>query len=436
MSMSRSTIAAGALLALGACGQMERVTQPTVTRGWQPAVSLGPAAGGRVFQDPAPVAIDGQGRAVIVWVEEIADREARAARLQAASFDPVRGWSAAQTIAYGDFQTGNLDLQMDRGGNAVALAAAWADHGHVAAFRAAGREWSPPYPTSFQTTEPPRVALLPDGRAIALLKQGGDGATGVLRAAGLSREKGWEAEWEPIVAGMTVSYKAFDIVADGRGQATAVWVENGYGLPETRIWASHRRETWDRPTLLLARALLGSAHFSLAAGQEGSSVVIWEAAGGLEAARFTENGGWSALASIPAPKAQDPKVCMNGRGGALAVWSSPRGLEAATLEPGGDWSPPATHVVPRDPSSYDPVYTSDVGVDDAGQAMVVWVQQGRVLAASLSSAGAWGTPIPLQATPQWARWSRIAVNGKGEAVATWVESQEKGHQVWSARFVP
>jgi hypothetical protein len=132
------------------------------------------------------------------------------------------------------------------------------------------------------------------------------------------------------------------------------------------------------------------------------------------------------------------KLRMDARGGAIAAWRSPRGVEAAAFEPGRGWSPPQTQgVPPQDPDPHlFPVTSHDLGVDDLGQARVVWVRDGRIFAGTFSNAGAWGASTPIQATSQWACCARIAVNGAGEAFATWIEIHLDGYEIWSARFVP
>src|SRR5688572_23678638 len=95
MSVRTKACAAGALLAMEACGQVERITEAT-TPGWQPAVRVASPGGGSYGLPPA-IGIDAQGRAVAAWIENRRD----ASFLHTAHFEPGRSWSAPLTIAIG-----------------------------------------------------------------------------------------------------------------------------------------------------------------------------------------------------------------------------------------------------------------------------------------------------------------------------------------------
>jgi hypothetical protein len=161
------------------------------------------------------------------------------------------------------------------------------------------------------------------------------------------------------------------------------------------------------------------------------------------AASYTPYVGWGApqqLDTINEGDAEQPAVAMNAAGRAVAVWVLRKGsqadLYAAEYAPGGGWSTPQ-----KVESRTEPVSAPRVAVDGAGNGLAVWKQSDgtaeSLWAARLVVGVGWSAPLLLETGASHASVPALAAMRGGEALVAWTQPDTEGAvQVWASRFTP
>src|SRR4051812_19634884 len=159
-------------------------------------------------------------------------------------------------------------------------------------------------------------------------------------------------------------------------------------------------------------ALLCVAGVLLSAGPASASSPTWQPAASLSPAGHT---------------ASAPQIAVNARGDSAASWTySMNGkpaVQGASRAAGKPWNP-----LPPFPTG--PVAgTPRIGIDDSGQATVVWVAQ------SIGASSLWmerfgmGGGSTSAKLAQSASDSALAVSGRGDTVVAWVAPGAIGQQI-------
>lgn len=174
----------------------------------------------------------------------------------------------------------------------------------------------------------------------------------------------------------------------------------------------------------------------LAVGAGGAAAMIWRAnqyspSSEVKAAVHEPGAAWSAPVSLaPGAYAFEPRIAVGADGSATATWlerdaasGSPAVVRAARRPAGGSWTSATTISSPTDNATL----SLEVGVDAAGNAVVVWLSQelgqstGRFMAA-LRRGGTWQTPTALGDPIQDPDQLTLDVAASGNATAAWVRS--------------
>jgi hypothetical protein len=194
----------------------------------------------------------------------------------------------------------------------------------------------------------------------------------------------------------------------------------------------------------------------------GTAVAVWEdtdtGAGRIWSNRF-ENGQWGTPVQILSSySGTNARVAVNGKGDAVAVWEQPYQVPTAGLERtvwashyrAGAWTAPmqisAPHTDGDGLSAFGPV----VGLDDAGNAIVAWLQSETTAIARNAwitrySANTWNAPTQLSDGIHNVEEIEMAMNSTGEATVVWrqdtytyAEYMEAGGynvpNMWAARY--
>lgn len=242
---------------------------------------------------------------------------------------------------------------------------------------------------------------------------------------------------------------------NGSGDAVAVWRfsgAEGSGLRAARY--DGPADLWSAPVELLAPTQDGCDRPRVALGRAGDAVAAWGQliGGGLDywaSVLDHATGTWSAPASVTAGAtmgyAGPPRVAVNGAGQALVVWSELHGasydLWAATYDPATGWGAPT----PLEEDAGD-ASNGRVALDDAGRALVVWIQGPDSLSYELRArafdfgTGAWGAAQavdPSAGTGLVSLSPSIAMSPGGLAVVAWVVqdlAQQQRNDVWVLRY--
>jgi hypothetical protein len=175
----------------------------------------------------------------------------------------------------------------------------------------------------------------------------------------------------------------------------------------------------------------------------------------LWAGRYTPGAGWQTPVMLGSGYDQRTPVMASGPGGhVVLVWQSTltegshQLMRAVRFTPGGGWGPVTE--IQGATASY--VRDADVGMDAAGNAIVVWTQGAANVASAWArrqrADGAWEPAVLLEhedATadpndPTSIDWHhvyfpQVAVDAAGNATAAWWQAGLDDHfAVWSARY--
>jgi hypothetical protein len=264
---------------------------------WRPAVGLSDPRGNS--PRGTNVAIDGVGNAVAVWVRAgpSAVNPVVVASFRRAS---TGAWEAPVDLA-GPFADANPEVAMDPSGNAVAAWIATRADGNVvtesvqASFRAAGGTWTAPVALSTPTglVRDLEVRMDRAGNALAAWIEVaiGDPASvqASFRPAG-SAAWGPPADVSPTALGSYAS--GLDLALDAAGNAVAVWG----GGPIRAAIRPAASSAWQPSVDVAAPNTVFSAHVAM--DGRGNALAIW-VTGAVEAAELAGTGPVFARVDVP-----------------------------------------------------------------------------------------------------------------------------------------
>jgi Bacterial Ig-like domain len=230
------------------------------------------------------------------------------------------------------------------------------------------------------------------------------------------------------------------IALDGAGNLVAVWTQ--YDAPRTNLWASKRtvQGKWETPQLLEADDFADINEVDLAGG--GDVIAVWSQSGvsGIWANRHEAGTGWSGAQSIQFEpgSASGPRVDANSRGDALAVWQQFNGTNndtwASRYVAGSGWGT-AVKIDQGAGTTAD----SQVAIDADGNALAVWAQysgsRSDIWASRFTVRGGWHAPTLVDSEDAGsATHPKLALDGAGNAVLVWRQSDGSRTHIWASRF--
>jgi len=176
--------------------------------------------------------------------------------------------------------------------------------------------------------------------------------------------------------------------------------------------------------------------------------------GSLDPAEITQTGfvcnggdgsiGWQVATLLELDNAGDARnaeVAVDGSGNAVAVWSQSDGTRyniwSNRYVPGAGWG--TAELVETDDAG--DAWFPQVAVDASGNAMAVWEQwdgtRSNIYSNRYVPGTGWGTPHLVETDDAGdARISQVAVDGSGNAVAVWQQSDGTRDNIWANRYVP
>ncbi len=187
----------------------------------------------------------------------------------------------------------------------------------------------------------------------------------------------------------------------------------------------------------------------VAVDSQGNAVAVWSQFGQLVpfrnnilANRFVPGVGWGTAEPIEigAGNTDSPHVAVDWQGNAVAVWwrgdSTHSDVRASRFVPGVGWGT-AELLVTMDVFE---VFDSQVAMDPAGNAVVVWQQSDDTLsdiwASRFVPGVGWSTPQLIETDAGFAIHPEVAVDPQGNAVAMWSQWDGTRYAPWANRFVP
>ena len=291
----------------------------------------------------------------------------------------------------------------------------------------------------------PKIGMDRNGNAMVVWQQGDSNGEESIWANRYDAESGWGTatliEATPGVAFLP------HVGMDDNGNAVAVWVQND-GTYD-RMWANRyvAGQGWGTPQVIETNP--GDADFArVAVNGNGNAVALWKQFNGVNfdiwANLYVAGQAWgtATLIETSSEDASETWVAMDTQGNAMAVWRQSDGVDpnpsiwASRYVAGSGWGTP-TLLEPNPGFASFP----HVGFDNSGNAIVVWYQEfgdpGRHIWANRYVAGSgWGTPTRLDSYFQNGQGPSLAVNGDGNAMATWRQWDDAGVaiSIWANRY--
>lgn len=232
---------------------------------------------------------------------------------------------------------------------------------------------------------------------------------------------------------------------DGGGNALAVWQQSD-GVRQN-IWANRYTAGggWGTAQAIEISNLGDATNPQVAVDAAGNAVAVWQQSDGVRdniwANRYTAGGGWGTaelIESNNAGAAGDPRVAVDAAGNALAVWQQSDGLRDNIwfnrYTAGGGWGTAA--LIESDNAGA--ATNARIAVDTAGNALAVWQQsdgtRNNIWANRYTTSGGWGNAELIEAIAGEAADPRVAVDGAGNALAVWQQSDGVRNNIWANRY--
>jgi hypothetical protein len=242
---------------------------------------------------------------------------------------------------------------------------------------------------------------------------------------------------------------------DANGNAMAVWQQNDTANGTSSIWANRYSAStgkWDVAGPL--ENLAGNASDpQVALDANGNAVAVWSQVVDstfrrIYAQRYVVGSGWGTALPIDAARlyGSSPRIAMDAAGNALVVWEQLSGLAQGDqrtvwanrlASASGVWSG-ALQIY----SGSETAFAPQIAVDASGTAIAVWSQRpittdnsGVVSIGSNRFNGtAWGTAEPVETDTAFTQQPSIAMDGKGNATAVWMQNDGTQYNLWANRY--
>jgi hypothetical protein len=279
-----------------------------------------------------------------------------------------------------------------------------------------------------QNGEKPQVSVDAQGDALAAWERLGAFEASTRPAGGVS--------WQPAVtvSGNKEQASYPQVAIDSHGDGFAVWL--GLEGGEYSIEASTRvglGDSWQTPVTLrkLGAMIVMEPRPDLAVDAQGDAVAVWQRASGakviVESSSLLGGGSWqtSETLSEEGEGLHPAEVGIDAAGAATAVWEEKSAsvlIDAAGKVLGGKWQPGTAISMPG-ANANEP----RVAVNARGEAVALWERFGGeeelIEAAFEPSVGAsWAGSVALtkpEASKGEPAGQQVAIDGQGDAVATW-----------------
>ncbi len=300
--------------------------------------------------------------------------------------------------------------------------------------------------TAGQPAYSPRVALNAGGDGVAVWYQ--SGPTGYSILASRYVAPGTWGTAAPAESDDTASKQDAQLAADGSGNAVAVWTRWDGVRNHIWANRYTPSGGWGTATPVETDGTVDSQGPRVAMDAGGNAVAVWYQNDGLRnniwANRYTPSGGWGTAMLIETDNAGDatmPQVAMDRRGNAVAVWHQHDGMRnniwANRYTPSGGWG--TARLIEGDNAGG--AQNPQVAMDRGGNAVAVWSQSDgtryNIWANRCNASGVWGTAVTVETDNAGDAYSpQVAMDGSGIAVAVWSQSDGTRQNVWANRCSP
>jgi hypothetical protein len=309
--------------------------------------------------------------------------------------------------------------------------------------------WLPAAPLASAASVPAQTVIDRDGTMLAVWEESTGPGT-VLRFS----ERRVGQPWAPAIDLTPRADGRYDFGArlgiDDAGTATLLWVtlrDDGVDPRSSVVRAATRPRggSWGAPAdLAQADDPQDLSRTQLAVAPGGAATAVWQLyVGGTDyrvvSARRGAAGVWSAPENVSAASVSErvPQVAADDAGRAVVVWIEgdvPITVRASSRDAAGTWDAPVTLNGTPNVGSFNP----SVALDAGGTAVAAWQRStggsARIETATRPAGGAWGSPEFLTGTGlPTAFQPRVAVAPGGAAAVTWTQSDGSKNRVRAKR---
>ena len=234
---------------------------------------------------------------------------------------------------------------------------------------------------------------------------------------------------------------------DGLGNAVSVWQESDgirYSLYSGRYIAGIG---WGTAQLIETDDSGDAANQQIRVDRSGNAIAVWQQHDGTRnniwSSYYIAGIGWILPQLIETDNSGDaarPEIDLDGSGNAVAVWNQSDGARDSIWSNryivGSGWG--TAQLIETD-DSVDASY-AEVAVDESGNAVVVWLQwdgiRGDLWSNRYVVGSGWGTAELIETDDSGSTGSaEVGVDGNGNAVAVWYQSDGTRFSIWSNCYV-
>lgn len=236
------------------------------------------------------------------------------------------------------------------------------------------------------------------------------------------------------------------VAIDGNGNAIAVWYQ--YDGTSNNIYANHYRhgKGWGQATLIETSNAGHAYGLQVAVDGNSHGLIVWTQSDGtrnnLYANYYDADTGWGQTTIVEtggAGSAASPKLSVDGSGNAIVVWYQFDGtrfnIYANHYRYGIGWG----QAVLIETDDAGDAASPQLAVDGGGNAIAVWYQsdgtRNNIWANRYLSDTGWGQATLLETDPGQAYWPQVAVDSGGHAIATWQQHDGKRWSIYANRYL-
>ncbi len=307
--------------------------------------------------------------------------------------------------------------------------------------------WSAPGVLDRGPVGRPQIALDEAGNALAAWHHRGAEQEGIYICRYHADQRGWDVVPRRLDGALTQA-QAPEIAMNYRSDLAVVWQEHEQAA--VRVCARHMvnlEETWVPYPVVLQAAPGAVSSLHTAMDPDGNIHVVWcrEEAEGHQVystAYHAAEAAWDVeprRLGEPAPRPLFPQLAVNDSGKGLIVWHTegPEGdrILACHYDPGSHaWSDRPT-LVASERTTY-----LRMDMDPAGNALVLWVQEGSGGIQTLQASHLDGRTIewtrsPLLSSGHRILWPQVGMDRQGRAHAAWRQEVAGVMKLFAKRFV-
>ncbi len=235
------------------------------------------------------------------------------------------------------------------------------------------------------------------------------------------------------------------VVGNGRGAALAAWRQSDG--KRFRIWANlYRRDSGWGTARPLDVGEGDARSIALDLDARGNGFLAWRQSNGRVYQLWTCRvgpGGWERPVQVEPPAlgaVSGVDVALDGAGNAWLVWQQAQNRRESLWAMRCPFGKPCSGGSLLEHDDAGDASDATIRQTPDGQAFAIWHQRDGeergVWTAFAPPGGSWGPPRRLQAPGTHASSPRLAVNARGQALATWRQSEDAHEGVWSSLHEP